>query len=98
MKKVLRETWGASPPVAEVITKIAIEPVHRGMDLHRLVKEVKETMSRPEKKLLLEGIFALAMAEGKMSNDEVEDIRKIAYMLDFTHKQFINSKLKALKP
>lgn len=98
MKKVLSETWGASPPVAEVITEIAIETVRHGVDLHRLVKEVKETMSKPEKKNLLEGIFALAMAEGRMSNDEVEDIRKIAYMLDFSHKQFIEAKLKVLKP
>ena len=98
MKKVLCETWGASPPLAEVITEIAIETVRHGVELHRLVKEVKENMSKPEKKNLLEGIFALAMAEGKMSNDEVEDIRKIAYMLDFTHKQFIDAKLKALRP
>ncbi len=97
MKKVLSETWGASPPVAEVITEIAIETVRHGVDLHRLVKEVKATMSKPEKKNLLEGIFALAMAEGRMSNEEVEDIRKIAYMLDFSHKQFIEAKLKILK-
>ncbi len=98
MKKVLSETWGASPPVAEVITEIAIETVRHGVDLHRLVKEVKETMSKPEKKNLLEGIFALSMAEGRMSNEEVEEIRKIAYMLDFSHKQFIDAKLKILKP
>ena len=98
MKKVLSETWDASPPVAEVITEIAIETVRHGVDLHRLVKEVKETMSKPEKKILLEGIFALAMAEGRMSNEEVEEIRKIAYMLDFSHKQFIDAKLKIPKP
>lgn len=98
MKKVLSETWGASPPVAEVITEIALETVRHGVDLHRLVKEVKETMSKPEKKNLLEGIFALAMAEGRMSNEEIEEIRKIAYMLNFSHKQFIEAKLKILKP
>ena len=98
IKKVLSETWGASPPVEEVITEIAVETVRHGVDLHRLVKEVKETMSKPEKKRLLEGIFALAMAEGRMSNEEVEEIRKIAYMLDFSHKQFIEAKLKVLRP
>ena len=98
MKKVLSETWDASPPVAEVITEIAIETVRHRVDLHQLVKEVKETMSKPEKKNLLEGIFALSMNEGRMSNEEVEEIRKIAYMLDFSHKQFIDAKLKILKP
>lgn len=97
IKKVLHEVWGASPPMAGVITEIAIETVRQGMDLHRLVQEVKGTMPMPERKRLLEGIFALSMAEGRMSNEEVEEIRKIAYMLDFSHKQFIDSKLKVLR-
>lgn len=97
MEKVLCETWGASPPMAEVITEIAVETVRHGVDLHRLVKEVKETMSVSERRHLLEANFALAMAEGRMSNEEVEEIRKIATMLDFSHKQFIEAKLKILK-
>ena len=50
-----------------------------------------------ERRRLLEGMFALAKAEGKMSNEEMEEIRKVAYGLDFTHRQFINIKLKVLK-
>ncbi|MDP6558791.1 MAG: TerB family tellurite resistance protein [Candidatus Binatia bacterium] len=98
IKKILHEVWGASPSLAEAVMETADEAIRQGMDLHRLVKEVKETMSPAERRLLLEGVFALSLAEGKMSNDEVEDIRKIAYMLDFSHKQFIAAKLKVLKP
>ncbi|MFQ5960619.1 MAG: TerB family tellurite resistance protein [Candidatus Methylomirabilales bacterium] len=97
MKKVLREIWGTSPSMAEAVAQIAIETARRGVDLYRLVQEVKGTMSMPERKRLIEGIFALSMAEGKMSNEEVEEIRKIAYMLDFSHKAFIEAKLKVLK-
>jgi uncharacterized tellurite resistance protein B-like protein len=41
-------------------------------------------------------LFGLAQAEGKMTGQEIEEIRKIAYGLDLSHRQFINAKLKVL--
>ena len=40
--------------------------------------------------------LGLAQAENKMSSQEIEEIRKIAYGLDLTHREFINAKLKVL--
>lgn len=97
MKKVLCETWGASPPMAGAVSKVAMETVSQRVDLSRLIQEVKATMTMAERKQLLEGMFAMSKAEGKMSNEEIEEIRKVAYGLDFTHRQFINAKLKVLK-
>ena len=53
-------------------------------------------MAMPERKRLVEGIFALAKAEGNMSNEEIEEIRKVAYGLELSHKEFIDAKLKVL--
>jgi len=97
MKKVLCEIWEASPAMAEAVCKVAMETVSQGVELHRVIQEVKATMPISERRRLLEGMFALAKAEGKMSNEEMEEIRKVAYGLDFTHRQFINIKLKILK-
>jgi len=96
MKQVLQETWKASPSLAEAVTDVAVETVREGMDLHRLVQEAKRTLSPNERRQLIEGIFALSLAEGKMSHEEHEEIRKIATMLDFSHKQFIAAKLRVL--
>lgn len=97
LKKVLSATWGVSPPMAEAICRVAMETVSQGIDLSRLIQETKTTMTFPERRQLLEGLFVLSKAEGKMSQEEVEEIRKVAYGLDFTHRQFINAKLKILK-
>lgn len=97
LKKVLCETWGASARMAEAICAIAVETVTQGVDLHRLVQEVKSTMATVERKKLIEALFALSKAEGKMSNEEIEEIRKVAYGLDFSHKEFIDSKLRVLR-
>jgi len=98
MKKVLHEIWGTSEAAVGAVTEVALETVRQGVDLHRLVHEVKRIMPMPERRRLIEGVFALSKAEGKMSHEEVEEIRKIAYMLDFSHKLFIESKLKVLRP
>ena len=98
MEKVLHEVWGATLPTIEVISAIALETVRQGIDLHRLIQEVKGIMTMAERQRLIEGIFALSKAEGKTSHEEIEEIRKIAYMLDFSHKRFINTKLKVLMP
>ncbi len=97
MKKILFEIWGISEAAVGAVIEVALETVRQGVDLHRLVQEVKRIMPMAERKLLIEGIFALSKAEGKMSHEEVEAIRKIAYMLDFPHKLFIDTKLKVLQ-
>ena len=96
IKRILREVWHLSTPMAEAITSIAMETASKGLDLYRLMDETKAVMSMPERKDLLHGLFALAKAEGKTSSEEIEEIRKIAYGLGFSHRDFINAKLKAM--
>jgi uncharacterized tellurite resistance protein B-like protein len=96
IEKLLGGVWGISPSLAEAVCEIAMETAIGNLDLFRLLQETKATLSRNKRKTLVEALFALALAEGKMSGPEIEEIRKIAYGLELTHGEFINSKLKAL--
>lgn len=96
IQKLLRDVWGISPSLAEAVCGVAMEAANRGLDLFRLIQETKATLSVNKRKTLLEALFALALAEGKMTGEEIEEIRKIAYGLGFTHREFINAKLKVL--
>jgi uncharacterized tellurite resistance protein B-like protein len=96
IQKLLREVWSISPSLAEAVCGVAMEAANLGFDLFRLIQETKATLSANKRKTLLEALFALALAEGKMTGEEIEEIRKIAYGLDFTHREFINAKLKVL--
>ncbi len=96
IRRVLRKVWGLTAPVAEAITAIAAETATKGLDLYRLMEEAKAALSLRERRSLLRGLFTLARAEGKMSNEEIEEIRKIAYGFGFSHRDFINAKLKVL--
>jgi uncharacterized tellurite resistance protein B-like protein len=96
IQKLLGEVWGVSPSLAQAVCGVAMESANRGLDLFRLIQETKATLSLNQRKMLLEALFALARAEGKMTGQEIEEIRKIAYGLDLTHREFINAKLKIL--
>ena len=82
--------------MAEAVCGVAMEAATRGLDLFRLIQETKAILSVNKRKTLVESLFALALAEGKMTGEEIEEIRKIAYGLDLTHREFINAKLKVL--
>lgn len=96
IEKLLGEVWGLSPSLAEAVCGVAMETANGNVDLFRLLQETKATLSRNRRKTLLEALFALALAEEKMTGQEIEEIRKIAYGLELTHREFINAKLKAL--
>ena len=96
IRKLLREVWGVSPSLAEAVCSIAMESAVASLDLFRLIQEAKATLSVKQRKTLIQALFALALAEGNMTGQEIEEIRKVAYGLEFTHRAFINAKLKAL--
>jgi uncharacterized tellurite resistance protein B-like protein len=96
IQKLLREVWGISPSLAGAVCTVAMEAANRGLDLFRLIQETKVTLSLNKRKDLIEALFTLALAEGRMTGKEIEEIRKIAYGLELTHREFINAKLKIL--
>lgn len=96
IQKLLCDVWRISPSLAEAVCSIAMETANSGLDLFRLIQEAKAILSVNKRKSLIEALFALALAEGNMTGQEIEEIRKVAYGLDFTHRAFINAKLKVL--
>lgn len=94
--ELLAEDWGLSPSLAEAVSGVAMDAAAGGLDLFRLVQEAKKTLSIHKRKMLLEALFALALAEGKISGGETEEIRKIAHGLELSHREFIHAKLKVL--
>lgn len=96
IRKLLHDIWKISPALAEAVCDVAMETADRGLDSFRLIQEAKRTLSGNQRKLLVEALFGIALAEQKMTGREIEEIRKIAYGLDLTHREFISAKLKVL--
>jgi len=94
LQESLETNWDLSQVEAALVAEIAVSEVVKGLDNFRLAREFFECTTDSERVRFLDVLFAVAVADGKASYDEIEEIRSIANILKLTHQQFIDAKLK----
>jgi uncharacterized tellurite resistance protein B-like protein len=93
IKGVLSRSWGLSEQEARVVTDISCHKILKGLDYFRLTRGFFECTTLDQRRSFLVCLFKVANASDKVSNDEIEEIRKISDALKLTHKDFIAAKL-----
>ena len=76
------------------VAEVAISEVSAEMDFLRLVRELSKEITPDEGDRLLYLLFAVADADGFVSEEEIEEIYKISYNLNLSHRQFIAAKMR----
>jgi uncharacterized tellurite resistance protein B-like protein len=94
MVDALQAGWDISREAAALVAEVAVSEIGAGLDHFRLSREFCTGTTEDERVRFLDVLFAVADADGRVSHDEIEEIRRIAKMLHLTHKQFIDAKLK----
>ncbi|MFN2189435.1 MAG: TerB family tellurite resistance protein [Candidatus Promineifilaceae bacterium] len=92
--KAIAEIWETSPQMAAFVAEVAVSAIDDTYDTFRMMRELMESTSDRERRKFLDLLFAVANADGNISYDETEEIRKIARGINLTHKDFIDSKLR----
>jgi uncharacterized tellurite resistance protein B-like protein len=77
---ILQTTWGLSREAAVFVMECAIADVSRDFDYLRLSRELTELTTAAERNNLLDLLFAVAKADGEVSNEE---LLEITYMSDY---------------
>ncbi|MFQ5942679.1 MAG: TerB family tellurite resistance protein [Anaerolineales bacterium] len=93
MAKALKGGWKLSSDQAAFVVEVAISEIGPDMDYYRLTREFFENTSEDQRASFLNVLFAVGDADGKVSNEEIEEIRTIANALRLPHKLFIDAKL-----
>lgn len=93
IKGVLSRSWGLSESEAEVVTNISCHRILKGLDYFRLTRGFFECTTIDQRRSFLVCLFKVANASDKVSNDEIDQIRRISDALKLTHKDFIAAKL-----
>jgi uncharacterized tellurite resistance protein B-like protein len=92
---ILETTWGLSREAATFVMQCAIADVSRDFDYLRLTREFTELTTAAERNQLLEILFAVANADGRISDQELEEITYLAdYFLlssDRVEKAFVKA-------
>jgi len=82
MMSILQTGWGLSREAALFVVDVAMSEVSKNFDYLRMSREFYEIATPAERVNLLELLFAVANADGRISNEEFSEIRSIAdYLL-----------------
>jgi uncharacterized tellurite resistance protein B-like protein len=94
MVDALQTHWHLESEEAAFVAGVAISETASLLDPYRLAREFADACGPRERAEFLDVLFAIAVADGEASYDEIEEIRSIARSLKLSHEEFIEAKLK----
>ena len=94
MVQALQTYWDVDEETAVFISEVAVSEAAKKLDHHRTVRQFATHTTREERLQFLDVLFAIAVADGMVAYDEIEEIRAIASTLYLTREAFIAAKLK----
>lgn len=93
MVGALQSAWDVTSAQAQFVAEVAVSEVGPDMDYYRLTRQFFEATDEAQRSEFLKVLFSVADADGKVSHEEIEEIRAISNSLRLTHKRFIEAKL-----
>ena len=79
---ILQTGWELSREAATFVGEVAMSESIKNFDYLRMTREFLEITTPAERANLLDVLFSVAYVDGKVSNDELKEIRSIAdYLL-----------------
>lgn len=94
MADLIAEHWGVDGDTAVFVANIAVNSVDYSYDYYRMTREFGTNTSYEERVGFLDLLFNVAVADGRATFEEIEEIRMVARGINLSHEEFINAKLK----
>lgn len=94
LRRHLKETAGFDAEAVELIVSVVEASSLRGLDPFRMTRTFYTRSSKTQREQLLDCLFDVAGADDDLAHAEVEAVRDIAYGLKFSHREFIDVKLR----
>ena len=95
MTLALRKHWDLPDHILATLVDIALDEISRGLDFYNLSRQFYRRSDQVERRHFVSSLFMIALADGELSYDEIEEIRHIARGLKLSHRQMIEARLKA---
>ncbi len=98
VRNALSQHFGISASEVDQMISDAGNAASDAVSLHGPVSRLNETLSAPEKRGLIETLWRVAMADGRIDAHEEHLLRQIADLLFVPHAEFIQAKLAVTEP
>jgi uncharacterized tellurite resistance protein B-like protein len=96
--ETLRSMYGLPEEYVGELMELAHAEREQAVDLHQFTRFANESMSRQEKIGLLEGIWRIILADGRIDKYEEHFARKICDLLWLDHSDYIAARKRARDP
>ncbi len=94
---MLRDTFDLEADVLEELVALAEETTNDAHDVYQFTQLVNEHYDYANKTRLIENLWTVAYADGRLDRYEEQFIRKVAGLLHVAHNDFIKAKVEVLK-
>ena len=96
LKKELSDRFDFKNKEFKILFEVISELTDQGFDSHEVITELNNLVTYNEKVNITDCMLAVGGADGELSHDETEEIRRITKALRIPHKVFIEAKMKVL--
>ncbi|MCK9294250.1 MAG: TerB family tellurite resistance protein [Desulfobulbaceae bacterium] len=91
----LRSEFNLAPEYVEELLALAGAEREKAFDLWQFTNQMNQHYSQAEKMALMEAVWRIIFADGRLEEHEDYFAHKLANLLRLTHKQLIETKLQA---
>ncbi|MZG29754.1 MAG: hypothetical protein F3741_02935 [Nitrospinae bacterium] len=96
LKRCLSDQFALKGKELTLLFEVVEEQARQGFDFHEVATELNRVASYNDRIHLMECLFEISIADGKMAHEEAEEVRRISKALRIPHKTFIEYKVRAL--
>jgi len=97
LRRILKERFEFSPKEQKLLFEVIEEQARHGFDFHEVVTEFNSQVSYKDRVSAVDCFWAIAAADGEISHEENEEVRRITKAMHISHSIFKESKKKFLK-
>ncbi len=90
----LETGWNIDHAEAMIVAEVAVADASANLDIFRLAREFIEAYELEARGRFLDALFAVAVADGHVSQDELDAIRDLAQSLKLPNELFVEAKLR----
>ncbi len=94
---LLKEHFSVDDGLLGELLELAEETRHNSSDLHQFTREINKAFSQPEKEQIIEAVWQLVYADGRLDHFEEALMRQLGTLIGLSHRQLIEAKLRVAK-
>ena len=95
IRRMLASAYGLDPGSARLLVEEAERAIEEAVSLYEFTSRLNEELSPPEKVEIIEMLWRVAFADGRLDKYEEHLVRRIADLIHVPHSVFIRMKHKA---